>query len=126
MSSAQHQILVVDDEEMIRDSLVEFLDEHGYQAVGAVNGQDALQKLGGLRPCLIILDLMMPVMDGHAFRQQQLSDPELSTIPVLILSAYHDVAKSASALAVADHLSKPLKLHDLLMLVQKHCPNEEA
>jgi CheY-like chemotaxis protein len=119
-----YRILVVEDDEMIRDSLVEFLDEQGYQAMGAHDGRDALAKLrgGGTRPCLIVLDLMMPIMDGKAFRQEQLRDPELATIPVIVLSAYHDVAKSAAELDVPHYLAKPLKLPALMQLVERHCP----
>jgi CheY-like chemotaxis protein len=118
-----HRILVVEDDELIRDSLVEFLDEQGYQAMGANDGLDALDKLraGDPHPCVIVLDLMMPNMDGKAFREEQLRDPELSPIPVIVLSAYHDVAKSARELDVAHFLAKPLKLPALLQLVQLHC-----
>jgi len=119
-----HRVLVIDDEEMIRDSLIEFLDDNGYHAVGAVDGQDALEKLSGTtsRPCVILLDLMMPVMDGQTFRQQQLADPTLSAIPVIVLSAHGGVKKSAEDLKIPDHLEKPLRLQDLLRLVHKHCP----
>jgi CheY-like chemotaxis protein len=122
--SEHHHILVVDDEEMIRDSLIEYLDENGYRAVGAVDGRDALTKLAdpGRRPCLILLDLMMPIMDGKTFRARQLLDPELARIPVIVLSAYQGVAKWASDLKLPDHLAKPFKLEDLLRLVHKHCP----
>ena len=76
--SAPHRVLVVEDEEMIRDSLVEILADSGYDAIAAVDGRDALDKLrtGSPRPCLILLDLMMPIMDGWSFREQQRSDPE--------------------------------------------------
>jgi CheY-like chemotaxis protein len=119
-----HHILVVDDEDMIRDSLVEYLDENGYRATGAVDGRDALSKLAapGWRPCVILLDLMMPIMDGKTFRTRQLLDPELAQIPVIVLSAFQGVAKWASDLKLPDHLSKPFKLDDLLRLVHKHCP----
>jgi CheY-like chemotaxis protein len=118
-----HPILVVEDDELIRDSLVEYLDEQGYQAVGAVDGVDALDKLrrGNPLPCVIVLDLMMPNMDGRAFRQEQLRDAALASIPVIVLSAYRDVAKNAADLAVEHYLAKPLKLAALLALVQKHC-----
>lgn len=119
-----HRVLVVDDEEMIRDSLIEFLDENGYEAIGAFHGGDALEKLKSLNPlpCVILLDLMMPVVDGPMFRERQISDPQLSGIPVIVLSAYRGVAKRAAELNIADHLDKPLKLSALLGLVQKHCP----
>jgi len=118
-----HPILVVEDDELIRDSLVEYLDEQGYQAVGAVDGVDALAKLrrSDALPCVIVLDLMMPNMDGRAFREEQLRDARLASIPVVVLSAYRDVAKNAAELAVEHYLAKPLKLAALLELVQMHC-----
>jgi CheY-like chemotaxis protein len=128
LSGAPHSIFVVDDEEMIRDSIVEFLDENGYQAVGASDGRDALDKLAATRPppCLILLDLMMPVMDGRSFREHQLQTPELASIPVILFSAYRDVAKTATELNAAGHLPKPLKLTDLLRAVQQHCADQKA
>jgi CheY-like chemotaxis protein len=123
VNHADHRVLVVDDEEMIRDSLIEYLDEKGYRAIGAVDGRDALTKLADAdrRPCVILLDLMMPVMDGKTFRAQQLLDPELARIPVIVLSAYQGVAQWASDLSLPDYLAKPFKLDELLRLVQKHC-----
>src|SRR6185436_17517642 len=100
---ATHRIFVVDDEDMIRDSIVEFLDENGYEAIGAAHGRDALDKLtaSGPRPCLILLDLMMPVMDGQSFREQQLQTPELAAIPVVVFSAYRDVEKTTTGIAAS-------------------------
>ena len=123
--TASHVILVVEDDELIRDSLVEFLDEQGYEATGAVDGVDALGRLrsGAPLPCVIVLDLMMPNMDGRSFREEQLRDPRLAAIPVIVVSAYRDVAKNAAELAVTDFLPKPLKLPVLLDLVQQHCPH---
>ena len=120
---SSHRILIVDDEPMIRDSLVEFLEDHGYEAVGAADGRDALDKLkrDPEQPCLILLDLMMPYMDGRSFREEQLANPGLSAIPVIVFSAYQDVAKTASEMHAAGHLAKPLKLADLLRMVQSHC-----
>jgi CheY-like chemotaxis protein len=122
----RRRVLVVEDEDMIRESLVEFLEESGYEAIGAIHGGDALDKLKSLTPlpCVILLDLMMPVVDGAAFRERQLGDPALSSIPVIVLSAYRGVARRAAELNVEDHLDKPLKLSALLRLVQKHCPPE--
>jgi len=113
---------------MIRDSIVEFLDENGYDAVGACDGRDALDKLSAsdAPPCLILLDLMMPIMDGQSFREEQLQTPALASIPVVVFSAYRDVAKTASAMNAAGHLEKPLKLTDLLEMVQQYCSNDNA
>jgi CheY-like chemotaxis protein len=128
MMTAAHRIFIVEDEEMIRDSIIEFLDEQGYDAIGAVDGQDALDKLHRAepRPCLILLDLMMPVMDGRSFREHQLQNPALAQIPVVVFSAYQDVARTASDMNAAGHLAKPLKLPDLLRTIQQYCDGAAA
>jgi CheY-like chemotaxis protein len=115
-------ILVVDDDRDIRDSLVELLTEHGYPAVGASNGAEALAQLETRAPppALILLDLMMPVMDGREFRERQLENPAWAAIPVIAISAYNDVERQARALAV-DYLRKPLAMRSLLDAVDRHC-----
>jgi CheY-like chemotaxis protein len=120
---AAHPVLVVDDDDDIRESLMDFLEDHGYEPLGAADGRDALDKLRahGPRPCVIILDLMMPVMDGREFRERQLEDPELSAIPVVLVSAYQDVTDIARNLMVARHLPKPLDLEALLEVISAHC-----
>jgi CheY-like chemotaxis protein len=126
LTPAAHRIFVIEDEDMIRDSIVEFLDENGYEAIGAADGREALDKLNASsdpRPCLILLDLMMPIMDGRRFREEQLRSPSLSAIPVVLFSAYRDLARTAGELNAAGHLEKPLKLADLLQKVREHCTN---
>ena len=121
-----HQIFVVDDDEDIREGLMDFLEDHGYEPIGAADGKEALQLLGAAAqpPCVIILDLMMPVMDGRSFREAQLQDPQLSGIPVIVISAYKDGEDTARQISVADYLPKPLDLNALLEVVQSHCvPN---
>jgi len=125
LNAAAHRIFVVEDEEMIRETIIEYLGDNGYDAVGAADGREALEKLeasSDVTPCLILLDLMMPVMDGRAFREHQLQKPELATIPIVVFSAYRDVAKTAGELNAAGHLAKPVKLPDLLRTVQQYCP----
>jgi CheY-like chemotaxis protein len=80
-------VLVVEDEPDIREAVVEVLAEAGYDAVGATDGRDGLEKLHACHPALVLLDLMMPGMDGWAFRAAQRGDPEVSRIPVIIVSA---------------------------------------
>jgi CheY-like chemotaxis protein len=126
LTSLGQRVFVVDDEEMIRDSIVEFLDENGYAAAGASDGRDALAKLGASSdgpPCLILLDLMMPNMDGRAFREHQLQSPALAAIPVIVFSAYRDVATAAAEMKAAGHLEKPLRLPELLRQVRQYCAN---
>jgi CheY-like chemotaxis protein len=116
------KVLVIEDDETIRESLIDFLADNGYEALGAVNGRDALEKLRATRPpCLIVLDLMMPIMDGEKFREQQLQDPTLSHIPTVVMSAYRDVAGMAAAVTAHAYLTKPFKLDELLEVVQTHC-----
>jgi CheY-like chemotaxis protein len=116
-----HLVLVVDDDRDIRDSVVELLEDHGYQAIGASNGREALDVLRTRpAPCLILLDLMMPVMDGRGFREEQLKNPAWTEIPVIVISAYSDVEQQARALAV-DHLRKPLAMRPLMDAIRRHC-----
>ena len=122
------RILVVDDEESIRETLVDILDEQGYAAVGATDGRDALRKLRASpgRWSLILLDLTMPVMDGRAFREEQRRDLALAPIPVIVLSAYRDIAEKAAELEVASYLSKPPSLPALLELLTQHARSGAA
>ena len=111
-------ILVVDDDDDIRESMVEILADHDYATAEARNGEDALQQLRrGLRPDAILLDLMMPVMDGRAFRDAQRADPVLAPIPVVILSAHSDVAATAADMKPCAFLKKPSSLKEILAAV---------
>ena len=119
----RHSVLVVDDDLDIRSALIDVLEDHGFEAEGAINGRDALDKLqaaGEKKPCLIVLDLMMPVMDGIAFRAEQLNTPELATIPVVVVSAYREIADQA-ILKITDFLRKPLNIDDLIAAVRRYC-----
>ena len=113
-------VMVVEDDEDIRESLLDVLDDYGYQSTSAIHGRDALDKLSdlGSRPNVILLDLMMPVMDGREFREQQLATPELADIPVVVISAFHDLERMVESLKPAAYLSKPIDLQRLLSLVE--------
>lgn len=120
-----HRVLVVEDDLEIRESLMEILEDHGYEPVGAENGLEALDKLraAGPQPCLIVLDLMLPKMDGRAFRQEQLRTPQFASIPVVVISAFRDVAQTAQELNAAEFLKKPFKPAELVHVAQKYCPD---
>jgi CheY-like chemotaxis protein len=126
LTSAAHRILVVDDEEMIRDSIVEFLDDNGYQAVGAADGQEALNTLtaGGVLPCLILLDLMMPVMDGWELRAALNAHPAYAAIPVVVVSAMTE--DTAAKLGAAAYLPKPVDIDRMVDIVCEHCRDAQG
>jgi len=114
-------ILIVDDDADIRRMLTTFLAFKGYRTLSAGNGQEALHQLqlADTPPLLILLDQMMPVMDGAAFRQVQQRDPQLASIPVVVLSAV-DTRQTGPAPADA-FLPKPIDLDSLLGLVRRYC-----
>jgi CheY-like chemotaxis protein len=121
-SAHRTSILIVDDDADIREALVDVLTDHGYPAHAVAHGAAALAALkGGMRPCLILLDLMMPVMDGITFRQHQLADPDLEQLPVLVISAGNDLSLHAQALGAVESLRKPIDLDKLLAAVARHC-----
>jgi CheY-like chemotaxis protein len=109
-------ILVVEDDADIRDSMEELLGDEGYQVVSAVHGLDALTRLRAAAelPGLILLDLMMPEMDGYAFRAEQLKDPKLSGIPVVLMSAGGDLDNKAKQLSAQGVLKKPFRDLELI------------
>ena len=117
-----HSILVVDDQPESSDAVGLLLEEQGIEVRIAHDGEEALATLQrGFRPCLVVVDLMMPKMDGWEFRQRQLSDPQFAGIPVLIMSGYPNADKAAGTLGVRTVLKKPLSVPRLLSLVSRHC-----
>jgi CheY-like chemotaxis protein len=115
-------VLLVEDDEDIRGSIEAVLADSGVKVVTAVDGDDALRYLRAAAepPRVILLDLMMPVMDGWAFRAAQLADVRLAAIPVVILSAATDVGRHAAQLHADDYLTKPLDAPQLLHAVERH------
>ena len=115
------EVLVVDDDYDIRDTLQDLLELEGLRVASATNGRDALRQLrGGVRPAVILLDLMMPEMSGWEFRGEQLQDPELANIPVVILSATPDVQRTAEEMNASGWVRKPFDLDELLEIVQEN------
>jgi DNA-binding response OmpR family regulator len=108
------RILVVDDDALIRDTLATALGDEGYVVRVAPDGRTALSSIGNWRPDLIVLDLMMPVMNGVEFRAAQRSAADTAQIPVIILSAAHEVQSRAASLEPAAVFTKPFDLGALL------------
>ena len=114
-------VLIIEDDADLREMMAELLTLEGLRASTAVNGRDALDYLDkGNKPDVILLDLMMPVMDGWEFRRHQQGDSRLADIPVVVLSAF-DHARTAEVRASAV-LRKPLDFDLLLQLVRQYCP----
>lgn len=110
-------IMVVDDDPALREALREILRQEGYEVRALPNGQAALDHLrSGARPDLILLDLMMPVLDGWQFRSKQVLDPRLAEIPVVVMSAASlEIAPSGVEL-----LPKPMSAEDLLEVASRY------
>ncbi len=114
-------VMVVDDDQDIREIISEVLSDAGYSVVTASNGAEALELLEGGRPSLILLDLNMPVMDGAAFRRAQREDAALAAIPTVVMSAVHQMLERIADLGVNDALAKPVSLRQLMQVVERYC-----
>ena len=112
-------IAVVDDDTDLRETLGELLDEEGYEARLFENGRTALDFLrGGGRPKLILLDLMMPEMNGWQFREEQLKDAALKDIPVVVMTASRGF--DGHVIAAQEILYKPIGLGELMDAVERN------
>jgi two-component system, chemotaxis family, chemotaxis protein CheY len=117
-------VLVVDDERDVRQLLSTYLNLLGFSVITASNGLEALTRLGEVRPCVILLDLMMPIMDGLEFRKQQRQHPGWSKIPVICLSAKHDATSIARDLDLKGCICKPFDIDEIGEIVRRHCWGE--
>jgi CheY-like chemotaxis protein len=116
-------VLVVDDEEDTREALREVVEMVGCSAILVANGQEALDALAGFRPCLIILDLLMPVMTGAELLDAMRRDPILADLPVVISTSAPSRAPPGVPV-----IPKPIDLATLWMWLEKtcHCPQPHA
>jgi len=113
-------VLLVEDDLDIAEAILDVLMDEGYEVAHATNGREALELLHTQpRPAVILLDLMMPEMDGPQFRAEQLRDPALSSIPVVVLSADRLVAQKAKELGVWGYVTKPLQPDQLVSIVEQ-------
>lgn len=112
-------ILIIEDSKDVQDSLKMALEIDGYNVVTANNGKEALDKLKKIpTPCLILLDLMMPIMNGWEFMDIINKDILLSAIPIVIVSAF---SNKGDNFKVLEYIQKPIDLNTLLSTVSKHC-----
>jgi CheY-like chemotaxis protein len=113
------KILIVEDDPDIRETLQAYLETNGYGVAAAANGEEALTVLdGGESPCLILLDMMMPVMDGWAFLAAIGESESLASVPVAVVTAYTSQTPTEG---VEEVLRKPVDLTALMETVREHC-----
>jgi CheY-like chemotaxis protein len=113
-----HTVLIVEDEEDLREMMRDALELKGYSVVTAEEGEDALSKLDGIgQPCLILLDLLMPGMNGWDFFSKLRERPELSAVPVIV----HSSAADRAPAGVTRVLQKPILFDRLISVVSEYC-----
>lgn len=116
-------IMVIEDDEDIRSALVDVLAEEGYETHSAENGKEALETLRQMpKPCLVFLDLMMPIMNGREFLDEVMRDSYLAPVPVVVVSAIADKADVSGAV---DFLKKPIDMDMILAVADKYCRGTE-
>jgi CheY-like chemotaxis protein len=122
VSPDARRILVVDDDADLAEVLDRVLEKSGYEVDWAKNGAEALQLLQGKDqhgPDLVLLDLMMPVMNGWEFRAEQLKDPRLSAIPVVVFSGRGKLEGTGLPIGTVANLRKPVGLDELLTVLRR-------
>ena len=113
-------VMVVEDEQEARDFLVQILEFEGFKAIGFANGAEALAYLeSSEQPCLIILDIRMPVMSGPEFREVQQQNPKWSAIPVVVVTAFEPSA--AIGLSPLRIFRKPFDVRALVEVIRANC-----
>jgi len=121
------KVLIVEDDDAIADALASLIEDAGHVALSARDGRAALEALrAGGRTCAIVLDLTMPQMNGWRFRQEQLRDPALATVPVIVCTADSDAEARARELGAAGWVRKPIDPGRLLALLAEHCGGDAS
>jgi two-component system chemotaxis response regulator CheY len=127
MAANGDPVLVIEDNRDLLDGLMAVFELEGLPVVSATDGRAALELLrNGLRPCIIIMDLMMPGMNGFEFRKEQRRDAELARIPVIACSGVTDPAQTAASLDAKALVQKPAAPETLIALVRTHCLKASA
>jgi len=119
-------VLVVEDHDDTRHMVELFLQMDGFSVHAVAHGLEALECLVEQRPCLILLDLSMPVMDGITFGRtlRQHPDPELAMTPIVLLTALSDLGDAIEATGAIDLITKPVDFDRLVQTVKKYCSSE--
>src|SRR5690606_20195356 len=110
-------VLVVDDDDALREAVAEAIEDAGYEVVQASDGREALDKMRQKAPCIVLLDLMMPVMDGWEVVSEMDTDPVLASVPICVVSAQGQLPPPRNVAV----LRKPVSVDTLLDAVAEHC-----
>ena len=114
-------VLIVEDDQDVRESLAALLEGEGYDVLEARHGQEALELLATSNVCVILLDIFMPVMNGVAFMAKQAQTPAIAAIPVVVMTADPSAARAAARQGATEAMTKPLDHDRLLAAVARHC-----
>jgi CheY-like chemotaxis protein len=127
-AAVAHRVLLVEDDNDIRELMTAALEVMGYVVIAAADGQDGLDKLttSNPLPSLILLDMMMPAMDGQTFRTLQRQNPAVAHIAVVLVSAYPDLASVALEMGALAYVQKPADVQEVLGIVEAHCAALDA
>ena len=117
-------VLVVDDDDATADAICELLESEGYDVVCVADGKAALDRLRNDSVCLVLLDLMMPIMSGYEFREKQLESAELARVPVVVVTADPSPSDRARQLRADGFLPKPVSPDELIRVTRKFCGRE--
>jgi CheY-like chemotaxis protein len=113
-------VLIIEDDEAIRETLAELLQMEQFEIMLATNGEDGLNMLRQeKKPDVILLDLMMPIKDGFQFRAEQMNDPGIASIPVIVMSADAQIQQKADRIGGVEFLRKPPDLEEVIETVQR-------
>jgi DNA-binding response OmpR family regulator len=118
-------VLIVEDDQDVREFMDVLLSTHGFETMTASNGREALERMRTRRPCLVLLDLMMPIMDGWQFRAEQLREPALADVPVVCVTAVAEQSERIAWLK-APCLRKPVEFQALLAAVEGACGRNQS
>ena len=115
-------VLIVEDDQLLRSTVAGILAHEAYSVAEACDGVAALDQLRALgAPGLMLLDLMMPRMNGWELREQMLSEPAWAGVPVVVMTAYSSATNDHELLQVQGWLQKPVRYEHLLRMVGRHC-----
>jgi CheY-like chemotaxis protein len=126
MHAGGRPVLIVEDHEDTRQMVEMFLQQEGYRACTAGDGAEALLCVIREPPCMILLDLTMPIMDGVTFarRLRESSDPFVANTPIVLLTAVSDPTEAMRLVGAVDLIPKPISFLRLIETVARHCPGE--